>query len=115
MEARQAHERERKDHDVDHEKTVEREDARGRPALEKAGQEVPDDGNDARHLDSHDAPPVGLLVPREEVAGEAEADYDLREEKAHDPDHLPRLLVGPHRKTCVAWTTSKTTMADEPQ
>ena len=93
--AGESHEREREDHDVDHEKAVERENARGRPAFEEAGQEVSDDGNDARHLDSHDASPVGLLIPREKVAGEAEADHDLCEEKPHDPDHLVRLLVRP--------------------
>ena len=94
MDREQRAQREREDEDVDAEEAAHRRAGDVRPAPEEEQQLVADQRDPARDLGAHHGRPVRALVPREQVAREAEAERDEQQPAAHHPGQLARVLVG---------------------
>ena len=71
----------------------ERRGADGASARHDARGGRPDDGQRRGDLRPDDGGPVRLLVPREEIAREAEREDDEEQRDAHEPVQLARLAV----------------------
>ena len=84
---------ERQQDDVERVEARQRRGPDGRPAGHEARRRRTDDGKRRRHLRPDDGRPVRLLVPREEIAREAESEDEEEEREAHEPVQLARLAV----------------------
>src|SRR5262249_37770167 len=88
------------DEDARHEKYVHREESRqrasrdDRPAEQKMDERVADARRSRRNRRTDPEPPVGVLIPAEDLAGEGHAERAEEQEDADDPRELARVFVG---------------------
>ena len=83
----------REQHDVERVEARQRRGADGGPAGHEARRRPTHDGKRRRHLRPDDRRPVRLLVPREEIAREAESEDEEEERDAHEPVQLAGAAV----------------------
>ena len=93
---RQEHRRnQREHHDVEHVEPQQRVLADLDPTQQQQLGRGVEQRRVAGHVGADRDRPVRDLVPRQQVAGEAEQDGQVQEHDAHDPVELARRLVGP--------------------
>ena len=89
--------RRRQHPDVDPVEAGERHGSQLLAAAEDLQDRSADDRGGAGDVGADDRRPVGLLVPRQQVAGEGEAEHDEEQARADQPGDLARVAVGaPH-------------------
>ena len=84
-------------------------------AVEELREELADERRRPVQVDADDGRPVGRLVPRQQVAGEALEHAEDEQHHADDPVQLARVLVGAEQETRAVWKNSRMMKTLAPQ